>query len=93
MIPATRTCSPKLGFPPLHEHKAFVIFRELRRRNVLKVALVYAVVSWLLIDVAWIGLPMLDAPEWILIAFIVLVALGFVVTVFVSWNFEMTPED
>jgi hypothetical protein len=36
---------------------------------------------------------MLDAPEWILIAFIVLVALGFVVTVFVSWNFEMTPED
>ena len=68
------------------------LFSELRRRNVLKVALVYAVVSWLLIDVAWIGLPMLDAPEWILIAFIVLVALGFVVTVLVSWNFEMTPE-
>ena len=43
-------------------------FSELKRRNVLKVALVYAFVSRLLIDVAWIGLPMLDAPEWILLS-------------------------
>ena len=65
---------------------------ELKRRNVYKVALVYAVVSWLLIEAASILLPMLDAPEWMLPAFIVLVALGFVITVIISWSFEMTPE-
>src|SRR5438034_2577721 len=67
-------------------------FAELRRRNVLKVALVYAVVSWLLIEVAWILLPTLDAPEWMLPAFVVLIALGFVATVIIAWSFEMTPE-
>ena len=67
-------------------------FSELKRRNVLKVALIYAVVSWLLIEVAWILLPMFDAPQWLLTAFILLVVFGFIVTVFISWNFEMTPE-
>src|SRR5690349_17210590 len=67
-------------------------FSELRRRNVLKVALVYAVVSWLLIAVAAILLPIVEAPGWMMKALVVLLALGFAVTVFVSWNFEMTPE-
>ncbi|HEY2143558.1 MAG TPA: hypothetical protein VGH06_04330, partial [Candidatus Udaeobacter sp.] len=67
-------------------------FSELKRRHVDKVALTYAVVSWLLIDLAWIFLPKLDAPEWMLPAFIVFVAFGFVVTVIISWSFEMTPE-
>ena len=67
-------------------------FSELKRRHVDKVALVYAVVSWLLIELAWILLPMLDAPEWMLPAFVILVALGFVITVVISWSFEMTPE-
>jgi imidazolonepropionase-like amidohydrolase len=65
---------------------------ELKRRHVDKVALVYAVVSWLLIELAWIWLPTLDAPEWMLPALVVLVALGFVITVIISWSFEMTPE-
>jgi hypothetical protein len=67
-------------------------FAELKRRHVDKVALVYAVVSWLLIELAWILLPTLDAPEWMLPAFVVLVAVGFVITVIISWSFEMTPE-
>jgi hypothetical protein len=67
-------------------------FTELKRRNVLKVALIYAVVSWLLIEVAWILLPIFDAPQWLLTAFILLVVFGFIVTVIISWNFEMTPE-
>ena len=57
------------------------LFSELKRRHVDKVALVYAVVAWLLIELAWILLPTLDAPEWMLPAFIVLVALGFVLVV------------
>ncbi len=67
-------------------------FSEFKRRHVDKVALTYAVVSWLLIELAWIFLPALDAPEWMLPAFIVFVALGFIVTVIISWSFEMTPE-
>ncbi len=68
------------------------LFSELKRRHVDKVALVYAVVAWLLIELAWILLPTVDAPEWMLPAFVVLIALGFVITVFISWSFEMTPE-
>src|SRR5437867_5398754 len=67
-------------------------FLELKRRNVYKVALVYALVSWLLIEVAWIALPMFDAPEWMLGTFIVFLALGFILAVTISWAFEMTPE-
>ncbi len=68
------------------------LFSELKRRHVDKVALVYAVVSWLLIEIAWVALPAFDAPEWMLPAFVLLVALGFVITVIISWAFEMTPE-
>src|SRR5206468_3288719 len=67
-------------------------FSELKRRNVYKVALVYALVSWLLIEVAWIALPMFDAPEWMLSTLIVFLALGFILAVIISWAFEMTPE-
>src|SRR5438874_5038222 len=68
------------------------LFSELKRRHVDKVALVDAVVSWLLIELAWILLPTLDAPEWMLPASVVLVALGFIVALIISWSFEMTPE-
>src|SRR5213083_3770065 len=68
------------------------LFSELRRRNVFRVALTYAVVAWLLIEFAAVFVPMFDAPEWIISAFVVLLALGFAVAMFISWVFEMTPE-
>jgi ketosteroid isomerase-like protein len=67
-------------------------FSELRRRNVFRVALTYAVVAWLLIEIASVLLPLVDAPESIITAFVVLLALGFAVALFISWAFEMTPE-
>ena len=67
-------------------------FSELRRRNVFRVALTYAVVAWLLIEIASVLLPMVEAPESIITAFVVLLALGFAVALFISWSFEMTPE-
>jgi len=67
-------------------------FSELRRRNVFRVALTYTVVAWLLIEVASVLLPLVDAPESIITAFVVLLALGFAVALFISWSFEMTPE-
>src|SRR6266480_2655166 len=68
------------------------LFAELRRRNVFRVALTYAVVAWLLIEIAAVFVPMLEAPEWIITAFVVLLALGFALALFISWAFEMTPE-
>ena len=68
------------------------LFSELRRRNVFRVALTYVVVAWLLIEIASVLLPLVDAPESIITAFVVLLALGFAVALFVSWAFEMTPE-
>jgi len=67
-------------------------FSELRRRNVFRVALTYAVVAWLLIEIASVVLPLVDAPESLITAFVVLLALGFAVALFISWAFEMTPE-
>ena len=68
------------------------LFSELRRRNVFRVALTYAVVAWLLIEIVSVLLPLVDAPESIITAFVVLLALGFAVALFISWAFEMTPE-
>ena len=68
------------------------LFAELRRRNVFRVALTYAVVAWLLIQVASVFLPMVDAPAWIITAFVVLLGLGFAMALFISWAYEMTPE-
>src|SRR5947207_4804372 len=67
-------------------------FSELKRRNVYKVAVAYAVISWLLIQAASILLPTFEAPSWVMKAFVVLLALGFILAVFVSWAFEATPE-
>src|SRR5881396_2134474 len=67
-------------------------FSELRRRNVFRVALTYTVVAWLLVEIASVLLPLVDAPESLITAFVVLLALGFAVALFISWSFEMTPE-
>lgn len=67
-------------------------FAELKRRNVYKVAVVFAVVSWLLVQAASILLPTFEAPSWVMKAFVVFLALGFVLAVSISWAFEMTPE-
>src|SRR5438477_935603 len=67
-------------------------FSELKRRNVYKVAVAYAVVAWLLIQAASIFFPAFDAPPWVMKIFIILIALGFPVAVILSWAFEITPE-
>src|SRR5262245_50375308 len=72
--------------------KAPNFFVELKRRNVYKVAATYAVVAWLLIQGASIFLPTFDAPACVMRAFIVVLALGFILSVIISWAFEMTPD-
>src|SRR6266853_2177383 len=67
-------------------------FAELKRRNVYKVAITYAVVAWLLVQAASILLPTFEAPTWVMKALVVFLALGFVISVMISWAFEATPE-
>lgn len=67
-------------------------FSELKRRNVYKVAVAYAVVGWLIIQVSSTVLPTFHAPEWVVQTLVVLVALGFPVALVIAWAFELTPE-
>jgi hypothetical protein len=72
--------------------KASRFFAELKRRKVYKVAVAYAVVSWLLIQAASIFLPTFDAPPCMMKAVVVLLALGFVLSAVLSWVFDITPQ-
>src|SRR5215472_275464 len=67
-------------------------FAELKRRNVYKVAVAYAVVSWLLIQAASILFPTFEAPPWAMKVFVAVIALGFPIALVFSWAFEITPE-
>jgi TolB-like protein/Flp pilus assembly protein TadD len=67
-------------------------FAELKRRNVYKVAVAYAVVSWLLIQAASILFPTFEAPVWVMKVFVVIIALGFPAALIFSWAFAITPE-
>src|SRR3989440_11784236 len=67
-------------------------FAELKRRNVYKVAVAYAVVAWLLIQAASILFPTFEAPAWVMKVFVTIIILGFPVALVFSWAFEITPE-
>jgi TolB-like protein/Tfp pilus assembly protein PilF len=67
-------------------------FTELKRRNVYKVAVAYAVVGWLLIQVATQVFPFLEIPNWAIRLVIFITALGFPIAVVIAWAFELTPE-
>src|SRR5437764_10012911 len=67
-------------------------FSELKRRNVYKVAVAYAVVGWLVIQIATSTFPVLEIPNWAIKLVIALVLLGLPIALVIAWAFEMTPE-
>src|SRR6476660_7944362 len=67
-------------------------FAELKRRNVYKVAVAYAVVAWLLMQVASQIFPFFEIPNWIVRLVIVLLVIGFPIALIIAWAFEVTPE-
>jgi TolB-like protein/Tfp pilus assembly protein PilF len=67
-------------------------FVELKRRNVYKVAVAYAVVGWLIAQIATQIFPFLEIPNWIVRLVIVLIAIGFPIALVIAWAFEATPE-
>jgi TolB-like protein/cytochrome c-type biogenesis protein CcmH/NrfG len=67
-------------------------FAELKRRNVYKVAVAYAVASWLLIQIATQVFPFFEIPNWAVRLVVLLLIAGFPVALVFSWAFEITPE-
>lgn len=65
---------------------------ELRKRNVLKVALGYLIAAWLLAQVSDLVLESFAAPDWAMRALLIALAAGFPIALVISWVFEFTPK-
>ena len=78
------------GSAPFRRMKSF--FAELKRRNVYKVAVAYAVVGWLLMQVATQIFPFFDIPNWAVRLVVLLIIAGFPIALIIAWAFELTPE-
>ncbi len=68
------------------------VWGELKRRNVVRVAVAYAIVVWVLVEVTATVFPILQLPEWTVTLVTMLLLLGFPVALFLSWAYELTPE-
>jgi adenylate cyclase len=68
------------------------LFSELKRRNVFRVGIAYALAAWLVMQFADVVLNNITAPEWVFKAIMLLLAIGFPFTLIIAWAFEMTPE-
>jgi len=68
------------------------LFEELKRRKAFRVVAVYAVVAWLLIQVAGEILPTFNAPAWVNQTVTLLLILGFPITIIMAWAYEITPD-
>ena len=67
-------------------------FAELKRRNVYKVAVAYAVVGWLLIQIATQVFPFFEIPNWAVRLVVLVIVVGFPIALVIAWAFELTPE-
>src|SRR6266705_6235166 len=72
--------------------KSGTLLSELKRRNVYKVAVAYAVVGWVIAQIATQIFPFLEIPNWVVRLIIVLIAIGFPIALVIAWAFEATPE-
>ena len=68
------------------------IWTELKRRNVVRVAVAYVIVAWLLLQVADVVLNNIETPTWVFQVILLLLIIGFPVVLIFAWAFELTPE-
>ena len=68
------------------------LFQELKRRNVFRVSIAYAIVAWLILQILDVVVPILEIPDWVGKAVLLVVALGFPIVLVFAWAFELTPE-
>jgi len=67
-------------------------FEELKRRNVYRAAIGYAVFAWLLVQIATQVFPFFEIPNWVVRLIVLLLIIGFPIVLVCSWAFELTPE-
>src|SRR5436190_571071 len=67
-------------------------FSELKRRNVYKVAAAYAIVGWLLVQIATQVFPFFEIPNWAVRLVVLAIVIGFPIALVITWAFELTPE-
>src|SRR5436190_10546963 len=72
--------------------KIDTFFAELRRRNVYKVAVAYAVVGWALAQGIAQVFPVFDIPNWAVRLMVLAIIVGFPIALIIAWAFELTPE-
>ena len=75
---------------PETENRSF--FEELKRRNVYRVAVAYAIVFWLLLQLVDIVLPIIGLPDWAPKLVLTMLLVGFPIALIFAWAFELTPE-
>ncbi len=68
------------------------LFAELKRRNVFRVGIAYGVLSWLLLQITDVVMPILQLPEWVAKFVLFVLLLGLPLVLFFAWAFELTPE-
>ena len=68
------------------------LFAELKRRNVVRVAVLYVIAAWVVLQVADVLFGMMKVPEWSGKLVLGLLALGFPIAMIFSWIYEITPE-
>lgn len=68
------------------------LFTELKRRNVIRVGIAYAVVAWVIAQVAEFAFENFGAPDWVLKSVVVMLLLGLPLALFFAWAFELTPD-
>jgi TolB-like protein/Flp pilus assembly protein TadD len=68
------------------------LIKELKRRNVFKVAIAYIVMAWLVMQVADVILNNIEAPNWVFLVILLVLGIGFLLALFFAWAFEITSE-
>jgi len=68
------------------------VLSELKRRNVLRMAVLYVVAAWLVMQVAEVLIGLVNLPDWLGPTLLALLAIGFPIALIFSWFFEITPE-
>lgn len=68
------------------------LIQQLKRRNVIRVAIAYCVVGWLVLQMASIAAPALGLPDWTFQVLLLIGVCGFPLVLLFAWTFELTPD-
>ena len=68
------------------------VFSELKRRNIFRVGLLYAIASWIILQVTDVGVSLVHIPTWVGKLILVLLTVGFPLILIFSWVYEITPD-